>query len=1010
MEKRLSGPSGPARRLYPLIPWGRERGLRLAAFISARPSGGDPLGTTPRPSGSLQAPRPRRLSAPSPVTVWARHEAYDAIPRRAPQAISIVRTTSIDVAKNAGRTLTSFFSGVGRPAETAGCRDYLGGRLDILPPEERQLILEGWNRTGADYPRKCRVHELFEAQAQRTPNRVAASFGGRRLTYRELGEKANLLAIHLSELGVGTDDRVALHLERSLDMLVALLGILKAGASYVPLDPNYPRESLEFVLEDSRPRVLLTQQRLRNRLQPGSATVLLIDALPPVPPEPAPSPGLGDIAYVIYTSGSTGKPKGVQVPHQAIVNFLSAMQREPGITSDDKLLAVTSLSFDIAALELFLPLVTGAHVVIAAADVTNDGRRLAALLKSSGATIMQATPSTWRMLGAAGWEGNAGLKILCGGEAWPLKLANALLSRCSSLWNYGPTETTIWSAAARIMVGQPVLIGPPIANTTFYVLDPGSQVVPLGVPGELYIGGDGVTRGYLNRPELTSERFIPDPFSERIGARLYRTGDLVRQLSNGRFEFLGRLDFQVKVRGFRIELGEIEAILRTHPSVQDATVIALDGEEGGKRLVAFVTPNGVADLPVGGLREFLRLKAPPHMTPAAIVALEAFPLTPNGKVDRKALALRHDRAQPTSDSAFVAPRTPLEELVAGLWCDCLEIKEVGLHDNFFELGGDSLSVVHLSLEIERATGVSLPMSFIFVSPTVFEIAKALDVPQPAGSYTPVVLLRPGGGAPPVFMLPGMFGSSSDVMPIVSDFPGRMPIYGLEARGLNGIDPPFDSVEEMAESYIDAITGLQPRGPYFLVGKCFGGLVAMEMARRLSERGEDIGLLALLDAFPHPRLWPLHLRIAYFGHSTAENLTKALRRLPIRSVPGYLAGRIVRAPRNFARFVGKGGAFGEPPEKFPASAKAVFHAAAEAQVRYKPRHYPGKVDFLMCGLHMYAPKAHSAIWRKWIGDYEEEALPKEYIWPEGKVGEYTASWFFDRIQRGLSRSPSARSEA
>ena len=345
--------------------------------------------------------------------------------------------------------------------------------------------------------------------------------------------------------------------------------------------------------------------------------MLLMDVLPLLTHKPAPWPSPGDIAYVLYTSGSTGKPKGVQVPHQAVVNFLCAMQREPGITIDDRLLAVTSLSFDIAALELLLPLIVGAQVVIAASDVTNDGRRLAALLRSSGATIMQATPSTWRMLMAAGWEGSKGLKILCGGEAWPLNLANALLPRCSSLWNmYGPTETTIWSAAARITAGQPVLIGPPIANTTFYVLDPSGQVVPLGVPGELYIGGDGVTRGYLNRPELTSERFIPDPFSEAVDARFYRTGDLVRQLPNARFEFLGRLDFQVKVRGFRIELGEIEAILRAHPSVQDAVVIALDGDEGGKRLVAFVTPNGVADISVGALREFLRQKAPTSYDPS----------------------------------------------------------------------------------------------------------------------------------------------------------------------------------------------------------------------------------------------------------------------------------------------------------------------------------------------------------------------------------------------------------
>ena len=311
------------------------------------------------------------------------------------------------------------------------------------------------------------------------------------------------------------------------------------------------------------------------------------------------------------------------------------------------------------------------------------------------------------------------------------------------------------------------------------------------------------------------------------------------------------------------------------------------------------------------------------MTPAAIVALEAFPLTPNGKVDRKALALRNDTAAANSDSAFVAPRTPLEGLVARLWCDCLQVKEVGLHDNFFELGGNSLSVVTLSLEIERATGVSLPMSFIFVSPTVFEIAKALeDGPRGATTYTPLVLLPARRRASPVFILPGITGNASDVMPIVNEFPGRMPIYGLEARGMNGLDPPFDSVDEMAEPYLDAITAVQPRGPYFLLGKCFGGLVAIDVPPFIGARGA-YRCACPLDAFPHPRLWPLHFRIKYFGHSTAENLTKALRTLPVGAIPAYLVGRILLAPRNFARFVGKGKPSGSHPRGFQLPPKRYF---------------------------------------------------------------------------------------
>ncbi len=431
----------------------------------------------------------------------------------------------------------------------------------LLTAAEREQLLE-WNDTAASYPGNC-VPELIAEQAARTPGREAVRFGDRSLTYGELNAAADRLAGHLAGLGVGPEDRVGIRVERSLEMVVAVLGVLKAGGAYVPVDPEHPRERLDFVLRDAGAGTVLTRESVAGREEASEAA----GGLPAVPAPEA-------LAYVIYTSGSTGQPKGVQVPHRALVNFLASMRREPGFTADDVIVAVTTLSFDIAGLELFLPLVSGGRVVVAPSETVADGRALAALLKDSGATVMQATPATWRLLLESGWEGDPGLRALCGGEALPRDLAERLLGKVGALWNvYGPTETTIWSTAGRVRGGEgAVPLGGPLANTQIHLLDRGGQPVPVGVPGELFIGGDGVARGYLGRPALTAERFVPDPFAAAPGARLYRTGDLVRRRADGALEFLGRTDHQVKIRGFRIELGEIEAVLAACPGVAQAVV------------------------------------------------------------------------------------------------------------------------------------------------------------------------------------------------------------------------------------------------------------------------------------------------------------------------------------------------------------------------------------------------------------------------------------------------------
>ncbi len=468
--------------------------------------------------------------------------------------------------------------------------------LSLLDPAERHRILEEWNETDSEYPRDRCLHELIEAQVDRTPGRVAVACGSEEVTYAELNGRANRLAARLRESGAGPETRVAICVERGVAMLVGVLGILKAGGAYVPLDPSHPAARLEMILEDAGARLLLTERSLEQMLPSADQQRVYLDDLDLTggddPGNLEPRTWSDHLAYVIYTSGSTGRPKGVQIDHRNVVNFLETMRERPGLTADDVLLAVTTLSFDIAGLELFLPLLVGGRVVIASREEVTDGYRLLQALKDHRVTVMQATPATWQMLLEAGWGGDAKLKMLCGGEALPWSLASELVGRGAELWNmYGPTETTIWSSVSRVQSADGrVTLGRPIANTQLYVLDRHLEPVPVGVPGELYIGGDGVARGYLDRPELTAERFVPDPWGKSGSGRLYRTGDVVRYEPGGELRFLGRVDHQVKLRGYRIELGEIEATLAEHATVQEAVALCREGGSGAKQLVVYVIP------------------------------------------------------------------------------------------------------------------------------------------------------------------------------------------------------------------------------------------------------------------------------------------------------------------------------------------------------------------------------------------------------------------------------------
>jgi amino acid adenylation domain-containing protein len=599
-------------------------------------------------------------------------------------------------------------------------------RLPILGADERQTLVVDWNRTAREYERRC-LHELISAQVDRTPDAVAVVSADGRCTYRELERRANQLAHELVSRGVAPGARVGICVERGIEMMVAILGVLKSGAAYVPIDPSYPPERQELMLADCGARVLLTQERLHGMLDAGEASAICLDRDWPSIARHADAPpdmalDVEQLAYVIYTSGSTGRPKGVEVTHRALVNFLAAMRERPGLTASDVLLAVTTLSFDIAGLELYLPLLVGARVVIAPLEVTMDGVDLADWLARHGVTFMQATPTTWQLLVDAGWTGSSGLTVACGGEALAPSLARELLDRCAALWHmYGPTETTIWSSTLQLTREHPApVLGGPIANTLFYVLDAQREPVPIGVPGELYIAGDGVAAGYHDQEQLTGARFVSDPFCTG-GGRMYRTGDLVRWRQDGTLDFIGRMDEQVKLRGFRIELGEIEALLVAQDGVAGAVASIREDVLGDRRLVAYVLADAGATPELDRLRAALKVKLPPYMMPSAFVLVERFPTTPNGKLDRRSLPAP-DGSRSGMQPGYAPPETPMEETVATIWSDVLGVARIGREDDFFDLGGHSLLAVKMLARLQDELGVQIPLRTLFASTTVSELA------------------------------------------------------------------------------------------------------------------------------------------------------------------------------------------------------------------------------------------------------------------------------------------------
>jgi amino acid adenylation domain-containing protein len=686
--------------------------------------------------------------------------------------------------------------------------------------------------------------QLFERNASASPDAIAITSEGQRLTYRDLNRRAEQIANGLREAGVGDGSLVGVLLDRSPEMVAGLLGIWKAGAAYLPVDPTAPLEQIAFMLEDAAPPFVLTRKKYFARA-PGPRLLDLDDLYAQnsyfyketvIVPK-------SRLAYVIYTSGSTGKPKGVGITHGGLANTVLAVGGDLKLGLDDIVFAGSTIAFDVACLELFLPLAFGASMYLVEKGLAEDAAFRLGQVRASSATVMMGTPTMYRLLLEAGWQGDARMQAVVGGEVLPLTLGTRLAGMCRAVWNqYGPSETAICATRARIDLDvDKITIGRPLPNVTVHLLDDHLQPVTKGSVGEIYIGGVGVAPGYLHRPNLTRARFLPDPLS---GGRLFRSGDLAIELADGRFEFLGRNDDQVKVRGFRIELGEIESALRRCDGVQAAVVRAIDLEEGDRRLVAFVIGDETL---LGQWKQSLQRWLPHYMVPAEFVPLHSFPTTPSGKVDVQALdtmRLSAARLCPVSDPS---PTDPPEARLKEIWQRLLKRNTVGLDQHFFALGGDSLLAARMLAQVEQCFGAKLPHSVLVEHPTIQELATYLRQ-SPVANWPALVTIQGGLSLLPIFIAHGLGGSLLSFVELADALGPDQPVYGLQLPAF--IDEHHADLRILAANYVRQVRAIQPLGPYNLAGHSSGGLIVLEMACQLMEQGEIVGLLALLDCDPN----------------------------------------------------------------------------------------------------------------------------------------------------------------
>jgi len=805
--------------------------------------------------------------------------------------------------------------------------------LRLLSDRQRHRLVSEWARPPREASRAATVLERLDAQVDERPNAVAVECEDRSLTYHELDEQANQLARHLRRLGVRRESRVAVCDERSMDLVVGLLGVLKAGGVYVPLDPQLPEERLAFLLDDVQPDAVVTRRRLLPAAWKRHARLVCFDAdraqirdehqtsLPTIV-EP------DDLAYVIYTSGSSGTPKGVMISHRALGSHCVGMIRHYELGADDRVLQFASTSFDPSIEQILTTLMAGGALVLRPNVVWSADELWHEILRQR-LTVVNLPPGVFRpWIEAAAARGDPDrfgelrLVIVGGDVLPPASVAiwrNTAPASVRLLNAYGPTEATITSTLFDVsryderIHPDGVPIGRPAGNSLVYVLDENLEPVPIGVRGEIYLGGEGVARGYWRRPELTAEKFTRDPFGVDSGARLYKTGDFARWLPDGYLDFLGRSDGQVKVRGFRIELQEIEAALSRHPDVKEAVVGVETAGGGEKRLVAYLVFRGRDGQAPGSVRRFLQKRLPAYMVPSAFVTLDALPLTSNGKVDRNALSpVGSDR--PETERGYVAPRNAVERRLAAIWRELLDVEHVGVADDFFELGGDSLLAVQLAIRITSAFGMDFRLSTLLDASTVEQLAAILGSRQPIRDRGSLVPLQPDGSKPPFFCVHAVGGHALRYRKLAQLLGPDQPFYAIEAQGVDGKQLPQTRVEEMAAQYLREIVELVPEGPYYLGGYCSGGIIAYEMAQQLVGAGRRVGHLVFIDTC-HPRLWErpafgtrvfraikrfartlIHLGFRLLGRSTPRCISdrlvnEVMRRALTGYVPRPYAGRV-----------------------------------------------------------------------------------------------------------------------
>ena len=787
-----------------------------------------------------------------------------------------------------------------------------------------------------EYPRDQALPQLFEQQVIRTPLAPAVSYGAETLTYANLNRRANQLARYLWDRGARPGSLIGISLERSLDMIVGLVAIVKAGGAYLPLDPEYPSDRIAWMLSDSRAGVLVTQSRLMERFAGFGGTVVCLDEeRPPICRQQTanlPPANAGDRAYVMYTSGSAGWPKGVEIAHRSVANLIYSLRSRIGMTAADVLLSASSMSFDIQVADVWMPLVFGARLVLASAGTCKDGVELGREIEASGVTVMEGTPSTWRLLLDSGWKGSRTLTAVCGGEILPVELAERLRHRVKALWNaYGPTETTVWSAAH--LVGpeeDTVPIGRPLNSTQFFVLDERRQPVPACAPGELYIGGEGLALGYLNLPELTAARFICSPL-DGCGLRLYRTGDRVRQRGDGAYEFLGRWDRQVKLRGYRIELDEISSVLARHPEVQQAATTVCEPNGSNRYLVAHVVPTQASSRNVEELKTFLRAKLPAYMVPSRFSFLRALPRLPNGKVDHRVLS-SPEFLELQPDENFSPPADAIEQGLAHIFEELLGSHPIGTKQSFFDLGGNSLLIARLLGRMEQMFGRTLSLAKVMQAPTIEQLAPMLRNHLGSPSLPGVIPIQTEGPGPPLLCL----GAGHEFLTLSRLVGGGRPFVGLNLALLDPARLPIPyKLEDLAAQAATTIHALQPKGPYYVGGWCRFGALAYETARHMIAHGQEVALLTLIDS-PNPayyRALPTAVKMQ-LGVERLRYHFSNLRWLRAAEMPRYILDRLrtlrYKVGKHYLKSSTNGGM---------ADLEHILHVASAS---YEPPPYPGRV--------------------------------------------------------------------